>query len=1425
MAAGAYKGLTIRIGADVTKLSSALRGANSVIFKTQQQLTKLNKAAKLDPGNGGVMTRQFGAVSNEVNDLAHKMSLLKTGMADLGLTGLEGASGNVGELARNTENAALEAEKALEVYNSLTAQLNELYKPIQQNTGINLHESVANGTFDEDITLLRQFGEITAEQEIHIRDLQQRWNEARDSLENYSNASKLGEMKNDLAATEAQLAAMSRTYAQMVMRNDITKMFSGLDNQLRIVNAATDTAKDKFSRLSSAAKIDPGNIGLAVDRIKAMQEALQNTQSKAELLKQKISTLKAAGVEESAKNIGNISRAFQDSQEGIAQAKAELDKYRESANATEEGVKELEQALREAEEAGKEVARVAEWQELETQLHEVNAEAKQLKDSLKLPELNVGAAAVQAAVAVGNIARDMGREVINSSRDVDSAYRDLRKTFDGTEAEYQTLYDSAMKFSQTNVTSADTMLEMEAIAAQLGVGLDGGAEAIQHFSEVAANLDVATDLDAETIALQMGQIVNVMDDLRPDNVERFGDALVKLGNNMPTQESNIMQISQRLSSVGNVVGLTTPQILGWAAAIASTGQRSEAAATGITNTITAIHSAVGRGGDDLELFASVAGQSADDFKAAWESDPSQALKSFIDGLKSAGDEAIVKLEDLGIEGVRQTQTLLGLAQTSDNVDKAISMAAEAFGDEAAGIAASGDAALEAGRKAQGFSGSMSKLENNVQILAASFGDALVPLIKTATGGIAGLTAVLNFLGPGFKAGIAGMGVLFTGLAVGVPIISSLKDSFGKLFAAIKGAGAIKAAKLSTEFGAIAAKIAAIGAAGVTATAAIGGLAAVVGGYYLVQMYKAYKHAKEFNDALSSVRGVTDGLHKDMLFGTDGIKDYADAWSAARADMDDFLRSTKDHADAMSSTRSETSMSIGMLEKYWSIIDKAIGAGDNYTGSIGELQWALDGLAEATGETYSAEDVLAGVFDGEAGSADRLREALEKLIETKKTESQLNALTDMRTEAVKGQMEAKEAIDQSAEAYRNYANIVRNAHKDMSDSEFVNYVANSKNHDAEYLRQLESDWSEAKQVYDEWGNKIQQIDKEYDGLIDKEAYATTAAYGEREGIMQTTQSMKDALDAVGMTDEGIKKLAQSIEDAGVSSRDFASISSDSFAAMVEQSGGDIGTLTQMISEYNSLPVEIKDAIVRYDGTEMVLANDDRIIWNGSEFVWKETGITVDTSSLPAAAENAEGVTQAQDEMHDTDVTAEVSGNAATSREPADNIAAVNTAAGNMTSVTVNDTANGNATDGSASSSIWDTVRAIKSLFSKTVTVTTNYVQNGTPGQSAAGAYIPPNKIPKHAAGIFTRPTLTNIGWVGEDGAELFSGNSLVPLTNRKYSMPYIDDISDAVAKKLGGLGTVNNYYVNDAIVNGDAEIQAAFLTLFDTLARKGAMNVG
>lgn len=219
------------------------------------------------------------------------------------------------------------------------------------------------------------------------------------------------------------------------------------------------------------------------------------------------------------------------------------------------------------------------------------------------------------------------------------------------------------------------------------------------------------------------------------------------------------------------------------------------------------------------------------------------------------------------------------------------------------------------------------------------------------------------------------------------------------------------------------------------------------------------------------------------------------------------------------------------------------------------------------------------------------------------------------------------------------------------------------------------------------------------------------------------------------------------------------------------------------------------------------------------------ITAVTNNVAAATTRIQKLNEASSAMKSQKKTYTASGNAATSTSPASNINSLNAAAASMGGRSESYNAYGNAANGSAAAHIWDLVRAINALYSKSITVTTNYVNNGSPGKSATGAYIPPNKVPKHAAGIFTKPTLTNIGWVGESGAELYSGNSLVPLTNRKYSMPYINDISDAVAKKIGASGDTYNVNIDGARINDDPAIQAAILNLFDVLQRKGAMNVG
>ena len=264
------------------------------------------------------------------------------------------------------------------------------------------------------------------------------------------------------------------------------------------------------------------------------------------------------------------------------------------------------------------------------------------------------------------------------------------------------------------------------------------------------------------------------------------------------------------------------------------------------------------------------------------------------------------------------------------------------------------------------------------------------------------------------------------------------------------------------------------------------------------------------------------------------------------------------------------------------------------------------------------------------------------------------------------------------------------------------------------------------------------------------------------------------------------------------------------------------VTDALANISDKPINVKINADTSGATE--IANAIASITANNPIDMQAT-ITAVTNGVAAATTRIQKLNEASGAMKSQKKTYTAAGNAATSTSPASNINSLNAAAANMGGRSATYTAYGNAANGSAAAHIWDLVRAINALYSKSITVTTNYVNNGSPGKSATGAYVPPNKVPKHAAGIFTKPTLTNIGWVGESGAELYSGNSLVPLTNRKYSMPYVNDISDAVAKKIGASGDTYNVNIDGARINDDPAIQAAILNLFDVLQRKGAMNVG
>lgn len=1467
MAASAYKGLTIRIGADTTKLTSALRGVNSAIYKTQTEFRKLSRAAKLDPGNNKVISAQMGAVANMAVDGALKMDRLKKSIAEVGeTTSKSNPSMTIGQLADATENAALDAELAKEHYNALTAEIERVSDSLTNLSGIDPSTAVRQSSSEwerakkaildwahaaenaDEVKAWEEQNHTSVENTIRdLENLRESWTKASNEFDDKSLVQSIHNARVELTTTEATVNSLGRQLAELDTKSNLGKSFGSLDDELKVISSAADMANDRLQRMNNAVNMKPGNIGLIVERAKALADATEVARAKSQALQEKINNYKASGVDKIAKSIGNIplefersKKAFSDSATEVAKLEGELrDAKAEYKNLTEVGgsnalqsdidaaarkVDDLEKKFEEAKRVREQAfdrfdtAKMCkELQEAETEVKELETSTKSLADSM---DTNLSVAAVHAAAQIGQLMREAGQHIMDSANDVDAAYRDMRKTVEGTEEQYKALYDAAMEYSQTHVTSADTMLEMEALAGQVGIT----ADALQNFSEVAANLDVATDIDAEDIALKMGQMVNVMSDLNEDNVRGFADALVDLGNKMPAQESAIMQIAQRLSSVGDVAGFTTPEVVGWAAAIASTGQRSEAAATGISTTITSIQSAVSKGGEELESFAKVVDMSADEFKKAWGDNASDVLKEFMIALQDLGPEAIAQLEDLGIEGVRQTQTLLGLAKTVDNVDKALNISNGAWDGYINGTSGIGAAAEEAQKKADGFSGSLAKMQNSLQVMWASLGPALKPVIDDITSGIQSLTEWFNKLDDSTKTTIVSVGAAFAAFAIAEPIIGALignlqrlagsaiskaiagfitaKKEVGKLgnaFSLMKsqpmalgdaltksgsaaGKFATKATSLGTAFMSLA-------SSGLLAKLAVGGLALAVGIYYIKKFHDAKKHTEDFNAVIDGIKGTTSDLHRELLYGKDTVEDYGKSWSGAGADIDEFIKSQQEHVDAMNQTRDESTTTIGMLQQYKDIIDECAGAGEVSAEKQGQLEWALKGLEEATGNAYSASDILAGTMKDEEGNAIDLKKAIDDLIEAKKKESQINALTEMRTEAVKGQMEAKKAIDETTKAYQDYAQVVKDAHAqvtghEMTDKELRDYALTSNRDDAKHLRELLGVMDEATQTSVAYSEEIANIDREL-------GYLSDSVDHEREGIMRTDEVMKTSLDSVGITGDKVRELAEQIMLAGVSADDFASIASEDFALMAEQSGGDIQKLTDLIVNYNAEEFEDKYGHLSVDGYGNVVDAVGTIYeWNGTEFVPKYT--TIEVEGEEQAEQAAKNVAKAQDDIPkktDSKVNIETKGTdkVKEGKKAIDDVPKKRDAK-LMFSVFGKKT-------------VEEANRVFKSVKDRTVTLTYHTKKTGgpTPAESATGAYIPYNKIPKHAAGIFTRPTLTNIGWVGEDGAELYSGNSLVPLTNRKYSMPYINDISDAVAKKLGG--SMNNAPQISVVVNG------------------------
>lgn len=459
------------------------------------------------------------------------------------------------------------------------------------------------------------------------------------------------------------------------------------------------------------------------NNVKALDSTLKNNGKSTELLKAKYKSLGQA-IEAQKKVLDQMKQNFDKLDPGSAKfdkAAADIERENAKLSAMEGQLYKVEQALkavgRENSFSGKMEALgknlVKSGDHIQTFGKKVSDFGGTLTKGVSAPLIASAGFALKAAI------------------DYETAFAGVKKTVDGTPQQFDKLSASIREMAKEMPSSAVEIANVAEAAGQLGVPIG----AIKDFSKTMINLGVSTNLSSEEAASSIAKIGNIMQVSGKDLgtwSAHFGSAVVDLGNHFATTERDIVEMTNRLAAGGKLAGLTTPEILGLATAMSSVGIEAEAGGTAMNQTLTGIGKAVagvGKGAKEkLQLIASTAGMTAEQFSTAWKQKPAEALQAFIKGLQKAHEEGKNMdgiLAELDMSGIRQGNMLKSLASASDKMGEAVRRSNSAWKENTA-------LTTEAQKRYETTESQLKIFKNQITDLAIEFGG---PLLKAMNSGL------------------------------------------------------------------------------------------------------------------------------------------------------------------------------------------------------------------------------------------------------------------------------------------------------------------------------------------------------------------------------------------------------------------------------------------------------------------------------------------------------------------------------------------------------------------------------------------------------------------------------------------------------------------------------------------------------------------
>lgn len=572
--------------------------------------------------------------------------------------------------------------------------------------------------------------------------------------------------------------------------------FSGAQNQIAQLQSKIDALNRQQSDITAYTK---------------QQQAVEKTKAKLETLKQQYENLKTAQEKAGGSDV--------DLQNKMLEKQLQIDKTSASLDQQTKKLDDMGNAL---DKAGVDTGNLtAESARLQAELSGLKSEQQEVADAAQessqgfaqtaeaMQEMLAASGAIELFESIaGNL-----KECTDAATQYETAMAGVKRTVGGSDVFIADLGDSFKELSTQIPITAEELAGIATTAGQLGIAQDN----VEEFTRVMAQLATTTDLTADDAATMLAQFANITG---TTDYERLGSTVADLGDATATTASKVVQMSQGMAAAASQAGFSETDILAVSAAVGSLGIEAQAGSTAMSTLISTLYKAV-ETGDKLDEFAAVAGMTAEQFKTAWAEDAVGAMDSFIQGLNNVernGKSAVVILDELGINNVRQTKAILGLASAGDLLSSTISQANAAWSSntaltEKAGVMyntteakltmmenaannvkiAIGDALTPAvGELADAATGIMQPvstfLANNPAIVKAL--TAAVGIMGTVTAGVVGLSAAMKAatvvsgmfsasLGPFFAAaaGVAGLTAVIVGLT---SALGDTRESFADL---------------------------------------------------------------------------------------------------------------------------------------------------------------------------------------------------------------------------------------------------------------------------------------------------------------------------------------------------------------------------------------------------------------------------------------------------------------------------------------------------------------------------------------------------------------------------------------------------------------------------------------------------------------------